>query len=190
MVKNTSQQFGLISIGLHWLMALLLTGLFAVGLYMTSLDYYDPLYHRLPWWHKSIGLLIIMLLLVRVVWTLNNVHPDPLKNHKVWEVSLAKGIQYGFYGLILLIGISGYLISTAKGKGIEFFTLFDVPAVTQGVAEETADLIGNAHLIMAWMLASLVVLHAAAALKHHFMDKDNTLKRMLPNDTNHETNND
>ena len=190
MLKNTAQQFGLISIGLHWLMVLLLTGLFAVGLYMTRLDYYDPLYHRLPWWHKSIGLLIIMLLLVRVVWKLNNVHPAPLKTHQAWEVSLAQRIQYGFYGLILLIGISGYLISTAKGKGIEFFTLFEVPAVTQGVAEETADLIGNAHLIMAWILASLVVLHAAAALKHHFMDKDNTLKRMFPHDTNHDTNND
>ncbi len=190
MLKNTSQQFGLVSIGLHWLMALLLTGLFAVGLYMTRLDYYDPLYHRLPWWHKSIGLLIIMLLLVRVVWKLNNVHLAPLKTHQAWEVSLAQRIQYGFYGLILLIGISGTLISTAKGKGIEFFTLFEVPAVTQGISEETADLIGAAHLIMAWMLASLVVLHAAAALKHHFFDKDNTLKRMLPNATNHDINND
>lgn len=190
MLKNTPQQFGLVSISLHWLMALLLTGLFAVGLYMTSLDYYDPLYHRLPWWHKSIGLLVIMLLLTRFIWKLSNPHPTPLKTHQLWEVKLARYIQYSFYGLILLIGLSGYFISTAKGKGIEFFTWFEVPAITQGIEEETADLIGDAHLVMAWLLAILVVLHAAAALKHHLIDKDHTLKRMLYNRTQHNTNND
>ena len=179
MLKNTSEQFGLVSIGLHWLMALLLTGLFAVGLYMTSLGYYDPLYHSLPWWHKSIGLLVIMLLLVRFVWKIINPRPIALKTHKTWEVRLAHSIQNIFYGLILLMGMSGYLISTAKGKGIAFFGFFDVPAMTAEIAEDTADLIGNAHLLMAWGLAGLVILHAAAALKHHFIDKDNTLKRMM-----------
>jgi cytochrome b561 len=179
MLKNTSQQFGLVSIGLHWLMALLLTGLFAVGLYMTSLDYYDPLYHRLPWWHKSIGLGVILLLLVRFVWKIINPRPAALASHKTWEVRLAHSIQNLFYGVILLMGVSGYLISTAKGKGIAFFGFFDVPAVTKEIAEETADMMGNVHLLMAWGLVCLVILHAAAALKHHFIDKDNTLKRMI-----------
>jgi len=179
MLKNTSQQFGWVSIGLHWLMALLLTGLFAVGLYMTSLGYYDPLYHSLPWWHKSIGLWVIMLLVVRFTWKAINPRPVALKTHKTWEVRLAHSIQNIFYGLILLMGVSGYLISTAKGKGIAFFDLFDVPAITAGITEDSADLIGNVHLLMAWGLAGLVILHAAAALKHHFIDKDNTLKRML-----------
>lgn len=179
MIKNTNQSFGLISKLLHWLMAILLTGLFAVGLYMTDLDYYDPLYHSLPWWHKSIGLLTIFLLLVRLVWKLGNPEPHPLKTHKKWEVSLAKLLQTSFYVLILLIGISGYLISTAEGKGIDFFNWFEVPAVFSELTEQQADLVGEAHEILAFLLAFLVVLHGSAAIKHHFFDKDETLKRMI-----------
>ncbi len=178
MLRNTTEYFGLVSKLLHWLMALLLTGLFIVGLYMTGLEYYDPLYHRLPWWHKSFGLLILFLLSVRFVWRQFNPLPHALSTHKKWEISLAHFIQKSFYFLILLIGISGYFIATAKGKGIEFFIFFKVPAITDELAEERADLIGNAHELMAILLAVLVVFHALAAIKHHFIDKDETLKRM------------
>ena len=178
-LKNTQERFGLISKFLHWSMAALLTGLFTIGLYMTRLDYYDPLYHSLPWWHKSFGLLTLFLWLIRFSWKLSNPKPKPLKTHKKWEISLAHLLQNAFYVLILFIGISGYLIATAKGKGIEFFTLLNVPAITEGLEEERADLMGNAHEIMAILLAVLVALHALAALKHHFINKDKTLKRMI-----------
>ncbi len=178
MLRNTAEYFGLISKLLHWLMAFLLTGLFIAGLYMTGLEYYDPLYHRLPWWHKSFGLLTIFLLLLRFIWRQFNPPPHALNTHKKWEISLAHFIQKSFYFLILLIGISGYFIATAKGKGIEFFIFLKVPAITDELAEERADLIGNAHELMAILLAVLVVLHALAAIKHHFIDKDETLKRM------------
>ena len=178
-IRNTQNTFGLISKALHWLMAILLTGLFAVGLYMTELDYYDSLYHTLPWWHKSIGLLVIGLLIFRLVWRMVNPMPKTLESHKKWEISLAHILQKIFYGLILLIGVSGYLISTAKGKGIDFFTLFEVPAITQSLEEDRADLIGEAHEILAIIFILFAVLHAMAALKHHFIDKDETLKRMM-----------
>lgn len=178
-LKNTTKKFGLVSIALHWLMAIILTGLFVLGLYMTSLDYYDPLYHSLPWWHKSFGLLLLILLILRFIWKISNPKPEALKTHKQWEIKLAHLIQSAFYVLILLTIILGYLISTAKGKGVEFFTLFEFPAITEVIDEEIVDMIGNAHLVMALLLATLVVLHAAAALKHHFLDKDETLKRMI-----------
>lgn len=177
--KNTNESFGFVSKTLHWSMALIVTGLFGVGLYMTSLDYYDSLYHTLPWWHKSFGLLTVLLLVIKFAWGRNNSDPKPLITHKSWEVRLAHLVQKLFYFLILLIGVSGYFISTAKGKGIEFFTLFEVPAITAELEEEFADLIGDAHEIMAIILAIFVVLHAFAALKHHFIDKDETLKRMI-----------
>lgn len=179
MLKNNRQSFGLVSKALHWLMAILLTGLFIAGLYMTGLDYYDPLYHSLPWWHKSFGLLTVSLLVLRIIWKLTNQQPEALKTHKKWEVLIANIIQKFFYFIILLIGISGYFISTAKGKGIEFFTLFEIPAITSELEEERADLIGSAHELMAILLAVFVVLHALAALKHHFIDKDKTLLRMI-----------
>lgn len=177
--KNTQKSFGFVSKLLHWLMAILLISLFAVGLYMTELDYYDSLYHTLPWWHKSFGLLVMGLLLFRFIWKTTNSTPQALSTHKKWEVSLAHIIQKLFYGLILLIGISGYFISTAKGKSIEFFTLFEVPAITQALEEDRADLIGEVHEILAITLIVFAVLHAIAALKHHFIDKDETLKRMI-----------
>lgn len=179
MIKNTQTAFGSISKTLHWSMAILLTVLFIMGLYMTRLDYYDPLYHSLPWWHKSIGLCVLLLLLIRVVWKRSNPQPNALKTHQQWEKRLAHFIQQLFYLLIFFIGLSGYFIATAKGKGIEFFNLFELPAITTNIQEESADLIGNAHEIMAILLALLVVLHALAALKHHFIDKDKTLMRML-----------
>ncbi|MCF6189315.1 MAG: cytochrome b [Cocleimonas sp.] len=179
MLKNTKESFGFISKTVHWLMAILLIGLFAVGLYMTELDYYDSLYHTLPWWHKSIGLLVIGLLIFRVLWKMVNPMPEALKTHKKWEVFLAHLIQRLFYVLILLIGISGYFISTAKGKGIEFFNFFEVPAITQALEEDSADLIGEIHEVLAITLIALAVLHALAALKHHFIDKDETLLKMI-----------
>ena len=179
MLRNSDKEFGVVSKLLHWSMAILLTGLFAVGLYMTELDYYDPLYHSLPWWHKSFGLLTMFLLLVRLAWKFGNSAPEALKTHKKWEVSLAHLIQKVFYLMIILIGISGYFISTAKGKGIEFFKAFEVPAIFASIEEEQADLIGEAHEVMAILLAILVMLHAFAAFKHHLIDKDETLKRMV-----------
>ncbi len=183
MLKNSTEGFGLVSKLLHWLMAILLISLFAVGLYMTELEYYDSLYHTLPWWHKSIGLSVIGLLLFRFIWKAINSTPQALSTHKKWEVSLAHIIQKLLYGLILLIGVSGYFISTAKGKGIEFFNLFEVPAITPAILkpleEDRADLIGEVHEILAITLIVFAVLHAMAALKHHFIDKDETLRRMI-----------
>lgn len=179
MLKNSNETFGVISILLHWLMAILLMGLFALGLYMTGLDYYDPLYHTAPWWHKSFGLLVMALLLFRFIWKVSNPEPEALKTHKKWAVFLANIIQKIFYLMIFLIGISGYFISTAKGKGIEFFNLLEVPAITQALDEDRADLIGEVHEVLAIMLIVLAILHGAAALKHHFVDKDKTLLRML-----------
>ena len=177
--KNTQESFGFVSKLLHWLMAVLIVGLFGVGLYMTELEYYDSLYHTLPWWHKSIGLSVIFFLIFRLIWKMVNPAPQAILSHKKWEVFLAHLLQKLFYGLILLIGISGYFISTAKGKGIEFFNFFEVPAITQALEEDRADLIGETHEILAITLIVLAVLHALAALKHHFIDKDETLKRMI-----------
>lgn len=180
-IKNTKTAYGLITILLHWVMAILLAVLFSMGLYMTSLDYYDSLYHSLPYWHKSFGILAILLLLMRFFWRIKNIKPDDINTQKNYEVLLANFIQNVFYALILFIGITGYLISTAKGKSIEFFYFIEIPAVTQFIDDSVVDLVGEIHLTMAILLSFLVLLHASAALKHHFIDRDNTLKRMMKN---------
>lgn len=158
-------------------MAILMISLFAAGLYMADLGYYDSLYHIVPWWHKSFGLLVMGLLVLRLVWKLSNKKPNPLATHKPWEVKTASWTHRLLYLLVFLIGVSGYLISTAKGKGIEFFGWFEVPAF-QELSADNADLAGEIHFYLAWSLILLAAAHAAAALKHHFIDRDDTLKHM------------
>lgn len=177
MIRNTTNTYGLISVLLHWGMAVALFGLFSVGLYMTDLTYYDSLYHVLPWWHKGIGLLMFALLLARFLWSHSNPKPQPLATHKPWEVTLASIAHRLLYLLILILCISGYLISTAKGKGIDFFGWFEIPALTK-LSSDNSDLAGLIHFYLAWTLIIFASVHAAAALKHHFIDHDKTLSNI------------
>ncbi|MCP3662206.1 MAG: cytochrome b [Gammaproteobacteria bacterium] len=178
MIRDSTLNYGLVSITLHWLMALLLLGLFTVGLYMTDLGYYDSWYHRAPWWHKSIGLLFFMLLLIRLAWRIANVTPCDHDNHKQWERLLARFIHRVLYVLMLLICVSGYLIATVKGEGISIFGWFDLPALFTNL-DDQKDLAGKTHLGLAVTLVVLVGLHALGAIKHHFIDRDDTLIRMI-----------
>ncbi|MFK5894225.1 MAG: cytochrome b [Pseudomonadota bacterium] len=176
--KNTKASYGIVSITLHWIMAALLIGLFALGTYMVDLNYYDQWYVSFPWWHKSIGISVFSLLFIRSGWMLSNATPASLKTYKAWEMQLAKTVHILFYILILIICISGYFISTAKGVGIEVFGWFDVPALIN-IEDQQADIAGEIHEISNYALFILFSLHAIAALKHHFINKDITLTRIL-----------
>lgn len=178
MLKNTSTDYGLIAIALHWLVTLVVIGLFILGLWMTGLDYYDPWYQRAPDLHRSIGMLLFIVMAFRLAWRWSNTAPRPEPNHAMWERRLA-GIAHGLlYALLFAVMIAGYLISSADGRPIDVFGLFDVPATLSGL-ENQEDIAGEIHEILAYILIGLSVLHAAAALKHHFIDRDRTLKRML-----------
>ena len=177
-ITNTKSSYGIITILLHWIMAIIIIGLFALGKYMHGLDYYDKWYHAAPWWHKSIGISIFFLLIIRLVWRLGNVLPEPLRTYKNWEIKMAKAVHILFYVFLVIICISGYFISTAKGVSIEVFGWFHIPAV-MSYGKIQADIGGEIHEIAAHLLALFFVLHVLAAFKHHFIDKDVTLLRML-----------
>lgn len=176
--KSTESGFGLISIMLHWTMAVLFTGLFALGLYMVELDYYDPFYHEGPWWHTSFGVIMSLLVVIRIGWRSTETTPSPLPSYQPWELIIAKIAHKLMYLLLLAICISGYFISTAKGTAIEVFHLFELPAMLI-IDEHTADSIAEIHEIANWSLVIVLSLHIAAAFKHQLIDKDGTLLRML-----------
>lgn len=163
---------------LHWLMALAVYAMFGLGLWMVTLSYYDGWYHQAPELHKSIGVLLMVALFVRLVWRHLSPPPPALKNHSALTRFGALAAHLVIYVLLFSILISGYLISTADGKPINVFGLFEVPA-TLSDAGSQADLAGTIHLWLAWGVVILSVLHGLAAVKHHFIDKDDTLKRML-----------
>ncbi len=178
MIKNTPERYGIPAILLHWSMALPVIGLFPLGLYMTSLDYYHPLYQTAPWWHKSLGLLVFLLLVIRLIWRGININPYPLPTHRFRGIRLSLLVHRLLYLLLLFTCVSGYLITTADGRSIEFFNWFEVPALIGGI-EQQEDVAGDIHFVLAVSIVVLTALHVAGAFKHHFIDRDETLKRIF-----------
>lgn len=177
-ITNSKTHYGILSIVLHWVMASLIIGLFILGQYMVDLDYYDPWYQAAPWWHKSLGMSVFVLLLIRLLWRWKNVRPEALPSYKSWEIKTAKIVHILFYIAILLACMSGYFISSAKGVSIVFFGWFDIPAIIK-LNENQAAFMADIHELMTQILAILFFVHVTAALKHHFINKDATLVRML-----------
>ena len=126
--KNSPQRYGVVSAILHWLVAIVVYGMFALGLWMVTLSYYDGWYHQAPELHKSIGVLLMMGLVIRVVWRLFSPPPPALTSYsRLTRIAAAVG-HLALYLLLFSIVISGYLISTADGKAISVFGWFDIPA--------------------------------------------------------------
>ncbi|MGF1688189.1 cytochrome b [Photobacterium japonica] len=165
-----------LSIVIHWLSAITVMGLFAVGLWMVDLNYYSQWYKPVPHWHKSVGILLALVTLFRLVW--KHIKKPPAIEGARWEVIAATIAHTAIYLLLFGLFISGYLISTADGRPIEVFDWFSVPALG-ALFDQQADIAGEIHFYLAVTLISLVSLHALAALKHHFINKDTTLKKML-----------
>jgi cytochrome b561 len=177
-LANDRENYGLVAILLHWLAALVIYGLFGLGLWMRELGYYDPWYQLGPWWHKGIGVMLLFVLMLRLAWRFITPRPDHLPSHKPYERLAATLVHWLLYLLIFTVMISGYLISTADGRALEVFDWFAIPATLSGI-DGQEDIAGKVHLYLAWSIVLLSLLHTLAALKHHFFDHDRSLKRML-----------
>lgn len=176
MLNNSPNTYGWLAIFFHWTTALTVFGLFAVGYWMVDLNYYSEWYRTAPHYHKSIGILLALLTVARLVWKYRSVTPSALGNKR--EVLAAKFAHVLLYTLPIALYISGFLISTADGRGIEVFNWFTLPSFGE-VFENQEDLAGTVHEWLAYALISFALLHAIAAVKHHVIDKDSTLKRMI-----------
>ena len=163
---------------LHWLSAIIIFGLFGLGFWMVELDYYSPYYQSAPALHKSIGICYVLLLFARLTIRAFADIPPVVASHHPVERAISSFVHRFFYFLLLLIVISGYLISTADGRAISVFELFEIPSLGSFV-ENQEDYAGDIHKWLAYGLIALAVIHALAAIKHQFLDKDQTLKRML-----------
>ncbi|GAB3522552.1 cytochrome b [Photobacterium alginatilyticum] len=175
-MKNAPKPYDWLSITIHWLSAVVIIGLFAVGLWMVDLNYYSQWYKPVPHWHKSAGLCLAFVTLFRLVWKTLKGHPA-IEGAR-WEQMGAKMAHWVIYVMLFGLFISGYLISTADGRAIEVFNWFSVPAAGE-LFPNQADIAGEVHYYLAFGLIGLAALHALAALKHHYINKDNTLKKML-----------
>jgi cytochrome b561 len=175
------------AIVLHWAIALLLIGNFAGGLLMGDLlGADDPETRQLGFsvvqLHKNFGLAILLLSLVRLGIRLTAGAP-PLPDHMTpTERLLSKLTHWGFYAVMILVPLSGWIMVSASPLGFPtvWFGLFEWPHLPIGSSKEIAGAASEAHEIMAFFGAGLFFLHVAGALKHQFLDRDDVLARMLP----------
>lgn len=178
MLKDSPSSYGLITIIFHWICAPLILFVFGLGVYMRGLDYYSPWYHRGPEIHIALGLLILLLMSLRLLWRLPNKYPDAIPTIPKSALLAASLVKILLYVGVFLICATGYLITTAEGSGASFFGLITIPA-TLKLSAESIDLAGFIHKYVAWSLVAIAILHATAALFHHFIKRDRTLVRML-----------
>lgn len=175
--RNTQNGFGWISILLHWVSFLLVLFLLVEGAYMVTLTYYDPLYNTLPQWHKLAGVFVILLTCGRLAWRAGNPRPAPLPAPP-WQQWLARLVHLAFYVTLLALGVTGYIITTAKGKPIDLFWGWQIPAMGEWSVDMN-ELAGLSHRWIAYGVGALTLLHGGAALFHHLFLRDDTLRRML-----------
>jgi len=178
MLKNTSTQYGILSISFHWISVLMVLGLFGVGLWMVDLGLYDAWYKKAPMLHKSVGVVLFVITVLRFIWVKLNPQPLPPEHSPTWERWAAHLTHILLYFLLFASMISGYLISTGDGRGIIIFNLLELPALPWQFPQQE-DIAGQLHEIFTYSLIGLALLHMLAALKHHLIDKDTVLRRML-----------
>ena len=178
MWRNGKDRYGLVSISFHWTIALAFIGLVGLGIWMVGLSYYDPWYNDSLALHKAIGTVALALVLAKLGWRLADPKPALAADLKRHERTGATVMHWLLNALIVLVPITGYVISTSEGAGIDMFGLFEVPALL-GKTERLRDLAIDLHYYLAYVGIALVAVHASAALKHHFIDRGSTLRRML-----------
>ena len=166
-----------VAIGFHWLLALLLVGAFAVGSYMSDLPFSIQRV-KLFNWHKWAGMTILALTLLRVLWRLSHA-PPPDAPAPPWQQRAASLTHAAIYLLCLAVPLVGWAYSSAVGVPIVWFGVLPLPDLL-AKDKALADAIKPWHAALAYALAALVLLHVAAALKHHFVDGDGLLARMRP----------
>lgn len=175
-LTNSKKSYGLIAIALHWLVAVWLIGLFALGLYIVDLGYYDDWYRTGPMWHKAMGILLGLVMIARFIWRVVNAKPEIKGSEAVKKA--AEWVHGLLYFWVAAVIVSGYLISTADGRAIDVFGWFEVPATITGITNQE-DIAGVVHWYLALGLMVLAGMHALAAIKHQFIDKDGTLSKMF-----------
>ena len=163
---------------LHWLMALLIFGLLALGFYMADLPL-SPEKLKLYSWHKWAGVTVFLLLLARVAWRFTHTPPAmPWQMSKLQRLAAHAG-HIALYVLMIGIPLSGWLMSSAKGFQTVWFGVLPIPDLIPK-NKEVGDALKEVHESLNVLLIVVLIAHIAAALKHHFIDKDDVLVRILP----------
>lgn len=182
MNDRTTQRYGTVAMSLHWLIAAAIIGMLIVGKYMHGLPDSNADKFTLYQLHKSFGITILALTVVRIAWRLMHPAPPLPASMPVWERWAAHLSHFALYGFMLGLPLTGWLRVSADSLQIPtlWFGLFEVPHLPVGIDNDVAHVAHDTHELLGNALILLLIVHVAAALKHHFWDRDSVLKRMLP----------
>jgi len=177
-VEPVAGRYTAAAITFHWLTVVLIIASVSLGLYMVELKL-SPLKLKLYSWHKWIGVTIFLLAAARLLWrALHPAPPLPAATPQ-WQRVAAAISHWLLYALLVCIPISGWLMSSAYGVTVVYFGLIPLPDLV-AKNKELAETLKVLHEALVYTMLALVLLHAAAAIKHHAVDRDDVLHRMLP----------
>jgi cytochrome b561 len=177
-IRNTSQRYGAVAQLLHWVIVGLIITQFVLASKAEALSL-GPAKIAVLARHKSFGITILALSLLRLMWRAANPVPPAPTGIPTWQMWASRVSHFALYGLILLTPLIGWLMSSARNFSVSWFGLFTLPDLI-GPDKASYTFLHATHGVLARTLAVIALLHAAAALKHHFFDRDDVLRRMLP----------
>jgi cytochrome b561 len=175
--RNTTRAWGSLTKALHWIIVILIINQWWIADRAESLKGLEKL--QALAWHKSFGMTVLMLAVVRLVWRWMNPTPDLTAETKPWERLLAKISHVLLYALIFAMPITGWMMSSARNFPVSWFKVFQFPDLV-APSEELFRRMNDLHHQLFAVLVVVAGLHVAGALKHHFIDRNDVLKRMLP----------
>ena len=175
--RNTNRTWGSLTKAMHWIIVLLIINQWVIAERAEELKGLAKL--QALSWHKSFGMTILMLAIIRLVWRWMNPVPDLSNETRPWERMLAKVSHVLLYALLFAIPLTGWMMSSARNFPVSWFKLFQFPDLV-APADQTFRLMQDVHPLLFSALVIVALLHVAGALKHHFIDRNDVLKRMLP----------
>ncbi|NOT42748.1 MAG: cytochrome b [Alphaproteobacteria bacterium] len=182
MTSNAPTRYGTVAMALHWTIAIAIVSLLIVGKYMNGLPNNDPNKFALYQLHKSFGITVLVLTVVRIIWRV--MHPVPAlpAGMPAWQRWGAHVSHFGLYALMLAIPLSGWAAASSSSLGIPtmLFGAAELPSLPVGNDRDTHEFYEEAHELLGNLMILLLIVHVVAALKHHFVDRDTVLRRMLP----------
>ena len=178
-LRNTQERYGAMASVLHWLMAVVLIALVVLGLYMTSLPDvgFDTRKIALILYHKELGILALVLAALRLAWRVVNALPKLVEYLPEWQKVIARFVHLCFYALMFALPVTGWIMSSAAGIPVSFFGLFELPDLVS-YSDRLFRTFIEIHKWLGYALIVLILVHAGAALRHHLVLKDETLKKM------------
>lgn len=184
--RNTASRYGYVSVSLHWIIVAGIIAQYFLAEAAEEREEAPAGVMTLTDLHNSLGITILALALLRLVWRFVELPPDRPTTMKRYELELARAAHAAFYVLLFAIPISGWALATVDGHSLSYFGLLDLPQLRIGAQLPIEggtlheDQLEEVHEVLFNILLGLALLHTLAALKHHFFDRDNVLRSILP----------